>query len=501
MLENLNAQVQEYRDLRNYPLSNDVPPAYVFNPMPVGFRINKEQQPINWEIPDEVGLPANRNELAYYSILQLASLLKNRKITSVDLTRFFIDRLRKYGDTLQCVISITEELALKQAEKADLEISEGHYKGPLHGIPYGVKDLLSTEGYRTTWGAAPFKEQVIRETATVIQKLESAGAVLVAKLTLGALAWGDVWYGGITKNPWDLNQGSSGSSAGPASATAAGLVPFSIGSETWGSIVSPSTRCGITGLRPSYGRVSRTGAMALSWTMDKLGPMCRSAVDCAIVFEAIHGTDGRDQSLVDAAFNFDMNTDARSLRIGYIKELFNADNDNRENDQAMLKIFAAAGITLEPVSLPGGFPEEAMSIILNAEAAAAFDELTRSDRDSLLVRQIKNAWPNSFRASRFIPAVEYINANRVRYRLIQELNTTLQDYDAVITSSFGGNQLLITNLTGHPCLVLPNGFTREGHPTSFSIIGNLFEEDKLLTVAKMYQELTDHEDMHPPSFQ
>jgi Asp-tRNA(Asn)/Glu-tRNA(Gln) amidotransferase A subunit family amidase len=501
MLSGLESQLKDLQNIREYSLSNDVPPAFIFNPIPVDYTTNTNQQLVQWHIPDNVELPVHPDDLAFYTILQLASLIKNQKISSSDLTRYFINRLKRYGDTLKCVITITEDMAIQQAALVDREIRGGHYKGPLHGIPYGIKDLLSVESYRTTWGAAPYKEQVIEQTATVVKKLQESGAVLIAKLTLGALAWGDVWYGGMTRNPWDLDQGSSGSSAGPASATAAGLVPFSIGSETLGSIVSPSNRCGITGLRPSYGRVSRTGAMALSWTMDKLGPMCRSAMDCAIIFDAIHGQDGIDQSLVDAAFNFNMKSETTSMRIGYLKDLFDQDNNNKKNDQNTLALLRASGIRLEPVSLPVDIPINSLTIILEAEAAAAFDDLTRSDRDDLMVRQIVNAWPNVFRQSRFIPAVEYINANRIRYLLIQEFNNILKEYDAIISPTFGGNQLHLTNLTGHPCVVLPNGFDEKGHPTSISIIGNLFEEEKILRVAIKYQEETDYEDMHPPIFQ
>lgn len=501
MLGDLNDRLKAYKALRDYPLTNNIPPSLIFNPVPPDFYINNNKRPIHWEIPENIEFPEDKNKLAFYSILELASLLKYQKVTSTELTSFFIDRLKEQGDTLQCVITITEKLAMQQAEKADQEISGGNYKGPLHGIPYGVKDLLSVEGYPTTWGAAPYKDQVIHETATIVKKLEEAGGILIAKLTLGALAWGDVWFGGVTKNPWDLNQGSSGSSAGSASATSAGLVPYSIGSETWGSIVSPSTRCGTTGLRPSYGRVSRTGAMALSWSMDKLGPICRSAIDCAIVFESIHGEDEADQSLIDAAYNFDMNASLSTFKIGYLKDIFDENKSNKKNDTRTLELFKSMGIELEPVSLPENIPTNALSIILDAEAAAAFDQLTLSDRDSLLVRQIKNAWPNSFRKSRFIPAVEYINANRIRYALIQEINAILKDYDAIITPTFGGNQVLMTNLTGHPCVVLPNGFDGQDRPTSFSIIGNLFEEEKILRLAMKYQEETNFEDVHPPLFQ
>jgi len=501
MLDGLSDMQKAYKAIREYPLTNDIPPSLIFNPVPPDFYINNNKRPIHWEIPENIKLPEDRNKLAFYSILELASLLKYQKITSTELTSFFINRLKEHGDTLQCVITITDKLALEQATKADREISSGNYKGPLHGIPYGVKDLLSVEGYPTTWGAAPYKDQVINETATVVKKLEEAGGVLIAKLTLGALAWGDVWYGGVTKNPWDLNQGSSGSSAGSASATSAGLVPYSIGSETHGSIVSPSTRCGTTGLRPSYGRVSRTGAMALSWSMDKLGPICRSAIDCAIVFESIHGEDEADQSLVDAAYNFDMNMGVSSLKIGYLKSIFDENSGKGKNDARTLEQFKSMGLHLEPLNLPENIPVGALSIILNAEAAAAFDQLTLSSRDSLMVRQIENAWPNTFRESRLIPAVEYINANRIRYALIQEINTILKDYDAIITPTFGRNQGLMTNLTGHPCIVLPNGFDGNERPTSFSIIGNLFEEEKILRLAMKYQEETNFEDVHPPLFQ
>jgi Asp-tRNA(Asn)/Glu-tRNA(Gln) amidotransferase A subunit family amidase len=501
MLDGLNGRLKTYEAIREYPLSNDIPPALIFNPIPPDFYINRDNRPIHWEIPENIEVPEDRDRLAFYSILELASLLKHHQITSTELTRFFINRLKEYGDTLKCVISITEKRALEQAGRADQEISGGNYKGPLHGIPFGVKDLLAVEGYPTTWGAAPSKNQVINETATVVKKLEEAGGILVAKLTLGALAWGDVWYGGKTRNPWDLNQGSSGSSAGSASATSAGLVPYSIGSETHGSIISPSTRCGTTGLRPSFGRVSRTGAMALSWSMDKLGPICRSALDCAIVFESILGKDEADQSLVEAAYNFNMNMEVSSLKVGYLKDIFDQNKNNRQNDAQTIAQFKSMGLELEPVSLPDNIPVNALSIILNAEAAAAFDELTTSGRDSMLVRQIKNAWPNEFRKARFIPAVEYINANRIRYVLIQEINAILKDYDAIITPTFGGTQVLTTNLTGHPCVVLPNGFDENNRPTSFSLIGNLFEEEKILRLAMMYQEETNFEDVHPPLFQ
>ncbi len=498
--EGVNDRIEAYKDLHDYSIENSIPPALIFNPLPIGFNVDKNQEQIDWQLDNEIDLPAEMEDLAFYTVADLSVLIRQRKITSTRLTNIYLDRLKQFGDTLQSVITITEELALEQAKRADQEISEGKYRGPLHGIPYGAKDLLAVGGYKTTWGAMPYKDQVIDDNATVIQKLEEAGAVLVAKLTMGALAWGDVWYDGKTRNPWNLEQGSSGSSAGSASSTVAGLVAFSIGTETLGSIVSPSTRCGASGLRPTYGRVSRTGAMALSWSMDKIGPICRSAEDCALVFDAIRGVDGMDQSLIDAAFNYHQVSDLANLRIGYLKDLFERDYGNRGNDSVSLEILKELGANIEPVSLPDDIPVGALRIILNAEAAAAFGELTRSNKDSLLVRQIKNAWPNVFREARFIPAVEYIQANRVRFDLIQQMHQIFKEYDVIITPSFGGAQLSITNLTGHPVVVVPNGFNKEGGPTSISFLGNLFDEATILAVAKVYQDATEFDEMHPPLF-
>ncbi len=491
---------QLYNDIRSVPLDNSIPPSIQFNPIPIGATFPQKQEPIEWGLPENVSLPENRNDLAFYRVAELAQLIKSRKITSVELTRFFLDRLKRFGDTLHCVITLTEDVALAQATRADEEIAQGKYRGPLHGIPYGVKDLLAVEGYKTTWGAAPFKDQIIDETATVVKKLEEAGAVLLAKLSMGALAMGDVWYADTTRNPWDLKQGSSGSSAGSASATAAGLVPFSIGTETLGSIVSPSTRCGTSALRPTYGRVSRTGAMALSWTMDKIGPICRNAADCALVFHAMIGPDGIDQTLVDLPFNYKSSLDLSDLKIGYFKEAFDADYPTKKNDKKTLTVLKKMGVELIPVSFPDTLPVSSLQIILNAEAAAAFDELTRSNRDTLLVRQNRGAWPNLFRQARFIPAVEYIQANRIRYLLIQEMQKLMEQYDLIVTPSYGGNQLLITNLTGHPVVVVPNGFNQRGTPTSISFIGNLFDEATILAVAAMYQQETDFDNLHPRFF-
>ncbi|MBL1214290.1 MAG: amidase [Ignavibacteriae bacterium] len=492
VIDNLNS----YQTIHEQNIDNSIPPAVMFNPIPVGYKNLVEQKEIKYSDYSAAKLPESKEELAFYSIGQLAELIRTKQITSTELTEFYLNRLKKYNTKLECVITLTEELALKQAAKADEEIAAGNYKGMLHGIPYGAKDLLAVEGYKTTWGAAPYKDQVIDETATVIKNLEEAGAVLVAKLTLGALAWGDVWYDGVTKNPWNIEQGSSGSSAGSASATSAGLVPFAIGTETWGSIVSPSTVCGVTGLRPTYGRVSRTGAMALSWTMDKIGPICRSAEDLAIVFSAIHGEDGIDQTLYDFPFNYSPQIDFTELKIGYLKSDFENQYPFKQNDSLTLLKLKELGAELIPIELPD-IPVYDISFILSAEAAAAFDGLTRSNKDDLLVRQIKNAWPNVFRTSRLIPAVEYINANRLRHALIQKMAEVMNEVDLYIAPSWEGSNLLLTNLTGHPCVVLPNGFSEDGTPTSITFMGKLFDEGTLIAFAKKYQDAATHHLKHP----
>ncbi len=499
MLSDLSDNFKDYEAIRAVNIPNNIPPAILFNPIPVGMKFETKKIPFTMSYVGRVSAPTNLEELAFSAVGQLASLIKSRKITSTQLTKMHLERLKKHGPTLECVITLTESLALAQAKRADEEIAAGKYRGPLHGIPYGAKDLLATKGIRTTWGSVPYKEQTIDEDATVIKRLEEAGAVLVTKLTMGELAWGDVWFGGKTKNPWKLDQGSSGSSAGSAAATAAGLVAFAIGTETYGSIVSPSNRCGTTGLRPTYGRVSRTGAMALSWSMDKIGTICRTVEDCAIVFNAIHGPDNIDQTLYDVPFNYQPNIKLNKLRVGYLKTDFDSAKTNKEQNDATVAKLRSMGVELIPIELPK-LPSQNISIILSAESAAAFDELTRSGKDSLLVRQIKNAWPNSFRSSRFIPAVEYIQANRVRWMLIQEMAKLLKEIDVYIAPSLDGRNLLLTNLTGHPCVVVPNGFTAEGTPTSITFIGNLFDEGKLLAFAKKYQDATGFHLQHPPMF-
>jgi Asp-tRNA(Asn)/Glu-tRNA(Gln) amidotransferase A subunit family amidase len=495
MIDGLRNQRKKFEIIRQTALPASAVPAILFNPIPIGMKLETVRRKCRWSRPPKTPAPADLEQAAFYSLGQLSALIKSRKITSVQLTRMYLGRLKKYGPRLECVVTLTEDLALEQARRADREIAAGKYRGPLHGIPYGVKDLLATKGAKTTWGSAAFKDQVINENATVVQRLEEAGAVLVAKLSMGELAMGDVWFGGKTRNPWNIQQGSDGSSAGPASATAAGLVAFSIGSETLGSIVSPCTVCGVTGLRPSYGRISRAGAMTLSWTMDKIGPICRTVEDCALVFNAIQGPDGIDQTLCDAPFNYQPKVNLSKLRIGYLKKDFASEKDNANSLAALAKL-QALGANLIPVSLPK-FPPQ-ITLVLRAEAAAAFDDLTRQGRDDLLVQQDADAWPNVFRAARFIPAVEYLRAQRIRFMLIQDMARTMNDIDVYVAPSEADENLRLTNLTGHPCVVLPDGFSRKGMPTSICFVEKLFGEAQMLAVAKAYQDATGFQLRHPP---
>lgn len=490
-----------YRQMHKELPKNDLAFTFAFHPAPYGFTIPVKQQPIVWELPFNVSLPVNKNELAFYSIPQLASLIKSKKITSVELTRFFLDRLKKWGDTLECVITLTEDTALQQARKADEELKRGIWRGPLHGIPYGLKDLFAVKGYKTTWGSTPYKDQVIEEDAFVYTQLKNAGAVLCAKLTMGELASGERWYGGYTRNPWDLQQGSSGSSAGSASSVAAGLLPFAIGTETQGSIVSPATRCGLTGLRPTFGTISRSGAMVLCWSLDKPGPLTRSAEDAAIVYYYLKGTDGKDYSALDHAFNYKSKQSVKKLRIAYAANYFN----RLAKDAAewrVLETFKNMGANIQAVDFPDSavYPFRMMDLVLITEAAAAFDDLTRTDRDTLLIRQFKGSWPNNFRAARYIPAVEYINANRYRSRLCEQVQAFMKDYDVVIAPTGPGNQLSITNLTANPVVCMPIGLDGANHPMSITLIGRLYDEASILEAAKAYQDKTEHHKQHPLLF-
>ena len=493
-----------YKAMHRLPLANSVPLSMWQTPVVPGMHFNTVQKNIAWKLDNTVQLPTNKNDLAFYTLEQLASLIKYKKISSLALTQFFIDRIKKWGDTLQCVISIQEDIAYAEAKKADAELAQGKYRGLLHGIPYGLKDLFAVKGTKTTWGAAPYQNQTIDEDAFVYIKLKEAGAVLVAKFTLGALAMGDYWFGGRTKNPWNLNYGSSGSSAGSTSATVAGLVPFAIGTETWGSIVSPSTTCGATGLRPTFGSISRSGAMALSYSLDKVGPICRSAADAAIVFNYIHGTDGKDGSAVNMPFNYTPNKDIKKLKIGYAKNYFDKIKDTSRNEFKVLEEFKKLGVQLIPVNFPdsGVYNFNIMDVVIGVECAAQFDEMTRMNIDDILTRQTKNDWPNSFRTARFVPAVEYINAQRHRYTLMQKVNEVMQQYDVIICPSRGdGNQSAITNLTGNPVVCVPTGFDKRLNlPTGISFVGNLYDEATILSIAQAYQKATNWDETHPTQF-
>jgi len=489
----LNRFKQGYEAIRELNIDNSVPPAIYFNPLPPGKTVQSVSKPFKMS-PVNAIMPSKIEDLAFYPVTHLAKLIETRKITSTELTNMYLARLKKYDPVLHCVVTLTEDLALRQAKRADQEIAAGIYRGPLHGIPWGAKDLLAVKGYKTTWGAHPYKNQVIDTTAEVVTRLEDAGAVLVAKLTLGALAMGDNWFGGKTRNPWKPDQGSSGSSAGPGSATAAGLVGFGIGTETRGSIVSPSTRCGVSGLRPTSGRVSKYGAMALSWSMDKIGPMCRTVEDCAVVFNHIYGPDSKDRSTNDFPYNWDYDFDIATLRVGYMKSVLETEPENEYRRTSKMSYEKAVnqlrsmGINLVPIEMPE-FPDRNLGFILSCEAAAAFDELTVSKRDKELT---SNGWASTFRQHRFVPAVEYIQANRARTLLMQEMDNLFEKVDVYVGSNLG-----ITNLTGHPEVVIPNGFREDGTPYSISFTGRLFGEAETLALANKYQLATGYHLRHP----
>lgn len=586
MLEGLGEQRDAAVAIRKLHLPNAVAPAFVFDPVLGGERFETVKRPVRISAaPDVAGLAegakavaassggasagsvpvtsttfaseSQEERLAFATVRELAELVRLRKVSSVELVKLYLGRLRKYDPRLHFVITLTEQRAMDAAAAADREIAAGRYRGPLHGIPWGAKDLLAVKGYPTTWGAAGFEGQVFDYDATVVERLDAAGAVPVAKLTLGALAQGDLWgypagsgkAGGRTRNPWNVRQGSSGSSAGVASAVSAGCVGFGIGSETLGSISSPSTRCGVTGLRPTFGFVPRTGAMALSWTMDKLGPICRSAEDCALVMSAIYGPDGKDRTVrKDAVFNWDADLDWKRLRIGYVKEGFDAPAapepkrapegmkgkeledfeagvargkarfaeqvyDQRFLTEALAKL-RGMGVTLVPVEWPK-FPYGEVVPVLEAEGAAAFDELTRSGRDALLSGQKDYDWPTAFRVARFYSAVEYVQAMRARTLAMEAVGRLFETVDVVVAPTFG-TQLVATNLTGQPAVIVPNGVRGTdapagvdkgdgdveneggpGTPVSLTFLGGLYRDAEVLAVARGYEGATGFGRVHP----
>ncbi len=497
-LSGVNRNLTNYETLRKIDVPLDTEPATAFHPAPPGKKFNTTR---TRRTMSKVDLPkfSSIDELAFSPVTQLAELVRTKQVSPVALTKMYLERLKKYGPKLLCVVTLTEELALKQAEDADREIKRGRYRGPLHGIPCGIKDLFATKGIKTTWGAEPYRDQMIDYDATVVERLRDAGAVLVAKLSMGALAMGGRWFAGMTRNPWQPDEtttGSSGSSAGSASATSAGLVGFSIGTETLGSIVSPSSRCGVTGLRPTYGRVSRYGAMGLSWTMDKIGPMCRAVEDCALVLDAIYGPDSRDITVGDVPFNWNPDRPLSQMRIGYVKAEFEDGNEEQKSMyKAALDALRGAGAKLDPIELPK-FSSQSLRIILNAEAAAAFDDITRDGRVNQLSGQAPSDWPNSFRTSRFIPAVEYLRAQRARTLLIREMDKLMSNWDVFVSPAPGSASLLITNLTGHPAVVAPCGFINH-LPRAIMFTGGLYDEAAPLRVALAYERATKWHTMHP----
>jgi Asp-tRNA(Asn)/Glu-tRNA(Gln) amidotransferase A subunit family amidase len=504
MLDYLSANRKGYDSMRKFVVPISTTPALYFDPRPFQFERKNRSVHSDWNLPQVVELPTSDAAIAFLSVAELSTLIKSRKISSTRLTQIYLGRLKKYKDTLQAVVTITEELALRQAKQADDEIAQGIDRGVLHGIPYGIKDLFAVPDFPTTWGAEPYRNQVLKEKAAVVKRLEAAGAVLVAKLTTGALARGDVWFGGKTKNPWDLKQGASGSSAGSASATAAGLVAFAIGTETLGSILSPSSRCGVTGLRPSFGAVSHEGCMTLSWSMDKAGPIARSAQDCALIFSVIKGINPaeKDRSVVDYPFSFHPPANLQGFKIGYFKKMFSRKDTSRaaRNDSITLQKFKEMGAVLEEIQMPDSIPYDVFDIILRSEAGAFFDDLVRTHRDRLLSEQNKDSRANSLRQSRFISAVEYLQANRHRSTLIEKFNAIIKEYDFVIAPATNQNISLTTNLTGHPAISLPNGFDAKGRPTAVMLIGNLYDEAPLLEASFLYQQATTFEDNHPGLF-
>jgi Asp-tRNA(Asn)/Glu-tRNA(Gln) amidotransferase A subunit family amidase len=478
---------RRYETLRKVELANSIPPAFAFfaaPPQDSGCDIRRDQiHALESAAPDR---PRSDDDLPFLPVTELAALVRSRKVSSVELTKLYLARLQRFDDLLKCVVTLTEDVALKQSERADREIAAGHYRGPLHGIPWGAKDIIAWPGYKTTWGAGHYREQTLDVKATVARRLEEAGAVLIAKLTVGSLALGDQWFGGMTRNPWNPDEGSSGSSAGSTAAVVAGLVGFAIGSETLGSIVSPCRRCSASGLRPTFGRVSRYGCMTLSWSMDKLGPIARSIEDCALIFGAIHGADPQDITAVDRPFAWPPRRDIRSLTIGYFE-------GNRPPEEGRAKeVLTDLGVKLVPVKLPDKYPFNPLTLILNTEAAAAFDDLTRADIHDGIGR-----WGNTFRTGQFVPAIEYLRACRVRTLVMREMEQMMAPIDAYI----GGDDLTLTNLTGHPTVIVPDG-TRDKSPSdqpgTITFTGKLFGETDLLALAHAYQQASGAHLRRPP---
>jgi Asp-tRNA(Asn)/Glu-tRNA(Gln) amidotransferase A subunit family amidase len=499
---------EHYNALRDLTLTADVPPSFSFRPPVPAHLVGKAtpNAPLALGRATVHGGVPSGDELAFLPVVALADLLKRRLVSSTELARLYLDRLKSYDHVLQCVITLTEDLALEQAEVADREIRAGTYRGPLHGVPWGVKDVFATRGIRTTWGAKPFEHQMLDFDATVVERLRAAGAVLVAKLSTGELAGNDVWFGGKTKNPWNPALGSGGSSAGPAAATAAGLVAFSVGTDTGGSIIQPANTCGVVGLRPTYGRISRHGAMTLRWTMDKVGPLCREVEDCALVLNALYGPDGRDDTVADVGFQWKPNEPLASVRVGFVQHEFDeprsdADDDARRVWPQRKELLARAldalrgiGVRLQPVSLPD-FPVEATWRILAAESGAAFDEFVRSGAVRELLGKGPNERANQLRTSRFIPAVEYIQAQRARTLLGRHMEAVFAGCDVFLAPPDSAS-VLMTSMTGHPAVVVKAGFV-DDLPQGIMITGRLYDEATVLRAARAYERASPWREMHP----
>ena len=523
MLQGVNRNLTSYEDIRKIHIPNDVSPPFYFSPITPGMKVNRTRQPFRFSTP-RVHRPANLEDVAFWPITQLSQLIRTRQVTSVELTQMYLTRLHKYNDKLNCVVTFLDDLALAQAKQADAEIASGKHRGPLHGIPWGAKDIIAVKGYKTTWGSGAYKDQVIDTDASVIEMMRDAGAVLLAKLASGELASGDRWFGGQTKNPWNLAEGSSGSSAGPGSATAAGLVAFGIGSETSGSILSPSARCGCTGLRPTFGRVSRYGVMALSWTQDRLGPLCRYSEDCAVVMSVIARPDGRDLSVSEIPFNWNSRFDIKKLRVGYLADAFEETKDPvaKKNEQSAIEQVKALGFQLIPVKVPEGVPDSGS---FGVESAVFFDELVRSGRDKMMTSPER---ANGFRASRLIPAVEYLQSQRARAMMMAKLAEATADVDVYLVpaNSGGGGggrggragaagaatpapnpqarvqtatgrHFNMANIAGYPAISAPNGFAESGSPTAITFYGRPFAETEILALAKAWQDVSKIHLKHP----
>ncbi|MEO5926221.1 MAG: amidase [Bryobacteraceae bacterium] len=499
MVQNANQNLTRYRNIRNIKIASNVSPPFHFSALTPGMTVKRTREPLKFSRP-AVKRPAKLEDVAFWPVLELAQLIRTRQVTSTELTQMYLARLHRYNEKLNCVVTFLDDLALAQAKKADTEIAAGNYKGLLHGIPWGAKDILAVKGHKTTWGSAAFKDQILDEESSVVEMLRDAGAVLLAKLTTGELAQGDRWFGGQTKNPWNTSQGSSGSSAGPGSATAAGLVGFAIGTETSGSILSPSARCGVTGLRPTFGRVSRYGVMALSWTQDRLGPMCRYAEDCAIVMSVIAKPDNRDMSVSDIPFNWNAQIDIKKLRVGYIE----VEGVMRPNDKKTMEAVEALGVKLIPVKIPDFTTDVAN---FGVESAAFFDEMVRSGD----YRKMSNPGrADGFRSAHLIPAVEYLQSQRVRMMMMTELAKATEHVDVYLAPSAVApatpatpapdappaarrqaatqRHSTMANSACYPAVAVPNGFDADGSPTSISFFARPFGEPELLALAKAYQD-------------